>query len=125
MLRRPKLKFNKTGSAMILTMFVLAGMLIVAISGSYVVMLGIKAGGIQAQSTNAYFAAESGTEDILWQIRSGSLSHDRFVVPPDPLISGVVGVEETYDVYFLTAGERIYTSIGNSRNTKRSVEVRW
>ena len=65
-----KIKFqDKSGSALALTMFVLAGMMIVAISGAYIVMVGIKAAGVQSQSTKAYFAAESGSERVLWEMR--------------------------------------------------------
>ena len=37
---------------MILTMFILAGILIVAMSGAYIVLVGITSSGFQAQSTN-------------------------------------------------------------------------
>ncbi len=37
---------SKRGSALILTMFIMAGMLIVSLGGAYVVFLGIKAGTI-------------------------------------------------------------------------------
>jgi hypothetical protein len=124
MLLKPAIKIRQSGSAMILTMFILAGMLIVAISGSYLVMIGIKAGGIQAQSTKAYFAAESGVEDILWQIRSSNLLHGR-KGRPQSLINGALTPEDTYEVFFFTDDKYIYTSIGDSRNTKRSVEVSW
>ncbi|MFA6514631.1 MAG: hypothetical protein WCT50_05135 [Patescibacteria group bacterium] len=123
-----KIKKTKSGSAMILTMFILAGMLIVAMGGSYVVLLGIKAGGVQAQSTKAYFAAESGAEDVLWQIRKKvpPLIHlSQVTSNPSVLISGLIGDEQAYEVYYTKRVPRTYMSVGDSRNTKRGVEVSW
>ncbi len=115
-------KRHKSGTALILTMFILAGMLVVAMSGSYVVLLGIKAGGIQSQSTKAYFAAEAGTERFLFELR-----HNDYEINN---ISGVSVFSETlpysdssYNVYFTSFPPLTYTAIGEFQKTKRSVEV--
>jgi hypothetical protein len=124
MLRPNKLKFKKlkSGSALLLTMFILAGMLVVAMSGAYVMLLGIKAGGIQTQSTKAYFAAEAGAEKLLYKLRHEGWLHD---IP-----SSVVVFSETlplsgaaYKVYYTSFPPLIFTSIGEHSNTKRSVEI--
>ena len=105
-----------------LTMFILAGMLVVAMSGAYVVLLGIKAGGIQTQSAKAYFAAEAGAEKLLYKLRHDGWVHD---IP-----SSVVVFSETlplsaasYKVYYTSFPPLIFTSIGEYNNTKRSVEI--
>jgi hypothetical protein len=118
-----KLKISLPGSALILTMFILAGMLIVALGGSYVVILGIRASGIQAQSTKAYFAAEAGAERLLYELRKNSYSYtatsSTTVIFTDILNNGAV-----YSVYFKDFPPLIFTSVGDYQSTKRSVEVR-
>lgn len=114
---------EKPGSALALTMFILAGMLMVALSGSTVILLGLKAGGIQSQSTKAYFAAESGTERILWE-----LNRNGFPLPTTSLAD--VRFDETmpgggnYKIYYTNFNPIIFTSVGEFQQTKRSVQIR-
>lgn len=115
----------KKGSALILTMFILTGMLIVAMSSSYVILLGIRAAGIQSQSTKAYYAAEAGAENLLWEMR-----HNTYVYPNQPsdslvLLNGTMlySSDVTYKVYFSRFYPLVFTSIGDYKNTKRSVEI--
>lgn len=118
-----------SGSALILTMFILSGMLLVAISSTYVVTLGIKAGGIQAQSTKAYFIAESGIEEFLWQLRKNN--YEYYIERPldVPIFEfnfgpeGSAGAYGRYEVYHKQQFGLIWQSIGEFGNTKRSVEV--
>jgi len=113
---------EKPGSALILTMFILAGMLIVAMSGAYVVFLGIKAGSIQAQSTKAYYAAEAGAERLLWELRQGGYS---YTDDPGALIfQGDLQGGGHYDIYFIDFPPLVFRSIGEYQNSKRSVEIR-
>lgn len=118
-----KIKFkDKKGSALALTMFILAGMLMVAMSGSTVILLGLKAGGIQAQSTKAYYKAESGTERILWELNQNGL-----VLPATSLADPMLDVpltEGNYKIYYTNFNPIIFTSVGEFQNTKRSVQVR-
>jgi hypothetical protein len=121
MVKNIKLK----GSAMILTMFILAGILIVAMSGSYVVLVGITAGGTQAQSTKAYFAAESGVEFILWDLRKNFNNHGASQQSTTvPLVSGSLATPSlSYEVFFTYVHPRTYISVGSFQSAKRSVEV--
>jgi len=113
----------KAGSALILTLFIMAGMLVVAMSGAYIVLVGIKASGVQSQSTRAYYTAESGMEHFLFGLmRSG--------VPYEEIAYGVVYQATTtsggyYEVYFKQLTPLTFTSIGDVDNTRRSVEVRF
>jgi len=122
-----KLKFiSKSGSAMILTMFILAGMLIVSMSGSYIIVAGIKAGGTQAQSIKAYFAAEAGMEDILYQVRKEDLPHTKDDVDTEnPIITGdLESTGVSYKEYFTGyTPARIFVSVGEFQSAKRSVEA--
>ena len=110
---------------MILTMFILAGMLVVAMSGSYIILVGIKAGGIQAQSTKAYFAAEAGLEDILYQVRRADLSHTKDDVDlVRPLIEGTLETGASYKEFFTDyEPTRVFVSVGEYQSAKRSVEA--
>jgi len=114
---------EKRGSALALTMFILAGMLLVALSGSYIILLGIKAAGVQSQSIKAYFAAESGAEELLWQLRQNG-----WVRPAPSLITPVATSSlpfgSSYKVYYTYFPPMIFTSVGEFNKTKRSVELR-
>lgn len=121
--RKNKLFFRQ-GSALILTMFIMAGMLIVAISSSYIVALGIKAGGIQAQSTKAYFIAEAGAERFLWELRQNGADYDQ---TPGVAIYQNAGsdlmVGASYEVFRVGNTGIVYRSVGDFGNTRRSVEL--
>lgn len=118
-------KFERKGSAMILTMFILAGMLIVAMSGAYVVLLGITASGTQAQSTKAYFAAESGIEFILWNVRKNDIDYGVSQIGTGVAIEGPHSLSAANLEYsiFHTGVFHGYTSLGSFNTAKRSVEV--
>ena len=114
---------NKKGSALALTMFILAGMLLVALSGSYIILLGIKASGVQSQSTKAYFAAESGAEEVLWELRQDSWARPA-AGSSTPVFSGILPLGSSYKVYYTWFPPMIFTSVGEFNKTKRSVELR-
>ncbi len=117
------MKINpKKGSALILTMFIMAGMLIVAMGGAYVVFLGIKAGGIQAQSTKAYYAAEAGAERLLWELRWNGYEYT--TVSPNSIFQSSLSNGSDYNVYFVDFPPLVFRGIGEFQNSKRSVEIR-
>ena len=109
-------------NALILTMFIMAGMIMVAMSGAYVVFLGIRAGGLQAQSGKAYYAAEAGAEYFLYRLRQTG-----YIYPnpsATPIFTGTLAGGGDYRVYFSAFPPLIFQSVGNYQNTKRSVEIR-
>ena len=117
---------RKKGSALILTMLIMSGMMLVAMSGAYVVYLGIRAGGLQAQSGKAYYAAETGIEYFLYRLRKTSY---KYPGPSSmPLFSGQMTDNDdyvtSYNVYFETFPPLVFKSIGSSLNSRRSVEVK-
>ncbi|MFA5024006.1 MAG: pilus assembly PilX N-terminal domain-containing protein [Patescibacteria group bacterium] len=128
MLGEIRLKLNKKldkvrpGSALLLTMFILAGMLIVAMSGAYITLLGIQASGIQSQSTKAYFAAEAGAENLLWFLRRNGWEYND---PSEtPIFEGTMPVSRAgYNVYFTAFPPLKFSAIGEYNKTKRSVEI--
>ena len=120
----------KSGSALLLTMFILSGMLIVAISGAYIIVLGIRAGSIQSQSTMAYFAAESGAEQLLYTVRKSwdeEMKED-FEYGDDVYGRGFdLAPGLSYNVYYMTIPSQpaTFSSIGIYKDTKRSVELQF
>lgn len=116
---------NRRASALILTMFIMSGMIIVAMSGAYVVFLGIRAGGLQAQSSRAYYAAEAGAEYFLWRLRQTN-----YIYPSPsatPIFKGTAGgsYEAEYHVFVSSApNPLVFSSIGSYQSAKRSVEIR-
>mgnify|MGYP006966096639 FL=1 len=101
----------------------MAGMIIVAMGGAYVGLLGIKAAGIQSQSTKAYYAAESGMEKFLFELYQdgyeyGEVDQDLSIMNAD------FGVGNHYDVYFTDYPPLTFQSVGEYLKTKRSVEVK-
>ncbi len=123
---KKSIKLKKEGSVLLLTMFILAGMLLVAISSTYVVTLGIRAGGIQAQSTKSYFIAESGIEKFLFELRKNNYSWSANEIAEVAFSydaqSGALSLDGNYEVYRM-ADNILYRSIGEFGNTKRAVEV--
>ena len=114
---------DRAGSALILTMFILAGMMVVAFSGAYIVLLGVKAADVQAQSGKAYFVAEAGDERLLWELRQNGWIYS---TPSASVIFSDTFSDTgaTYSVYFTNFPPLIFSSVGDYRNTKRSVELR-
>ena len=121
-----KISFNffKQGSALILTMFVLVGMMVVALSGSYIVLAGIKSGGIQSQSVKAYFAAESGAERLLYELRVNNLIIDPDISSDQPILEEESLTEPSYHVFLINRSPSIYHSVGEYNKSKRSVELK-
>ncbi len=119
---------SKPGSALILTMFILAGMMVVAVSGAYIIVLGIKSSGLQSQSTKAYFAAESGAERALWELRKNNWSYYEEEVSSDNSLSKFdteLSSGASYKVYYThNVKPIIFDSVGNYLRTKRSVQLR-
>lgn len=132
---RIKKEYQRTvhrGSALVLTMFIMAGMLIVAMSGMYVVLLSIRASGTQSESTRAYFVAEAGAEHLLWELRKNDC---QFATPSCTLVpsSSRVIFSDTllfgsyaapYQVFYTGFPPLIFQSVGQYQNTRRSVELR-
>jgi len=112
----------RPGSALAMTMFILSGMLIVAFSGAYVVMVGLKSAGTQGNSLKAYFAAESGAEKVLWELRQNGWTLPTMGTTayfPKEMPAGA-----SFESYYTHFNPIIFKSVGSFSNTKRSVELR-
>ena len=100
----------------------MTAMLIAAMGGSYLVIIGIRAGGIQAQSVKAYFAAEAGVEYLLWELRQNEYSYG--AISSEPILSGALSSGALYEIFFTDFPPLTFKSVGDNQNVRRSVEVR-
>jgi len=112
---------TKKGSALILTMFILTGMFVVAMGSSYIILVQIRAGGIQSQSTKAYFLAESGAERLLYATRKQYYQLQSQA--PDTELVALRGTNYNYSVYYKSFPPLVFSAIGEYNNTRRSVEL--
>lgn len=115
---------SKQGSALLLVLFILTSVLVVSLGGSTVIIAAIKASGVQSESTKAYFAAESGAERILYEVRHNqsvnlALTHRDNIIGVNYLPDG-----SSYTVNYTEKIPKItFTAIGAFERTRRSVEV--
>jgi hypothetical protein len=130
-----KIKTNLKGNALLMTLFILTGVLVVSLGAANLVMSGIKMHRTQISSAKAYFAAESGIERILFEIRMNGMDIsacdsviNRYV---DFAAQTCVGSENIYSlsngseysVVFVSNSPITFRSSGSFLGTERTVEV--
>lgn len=115
---------HQKGSALLLTLFLVAGIMIVAFAGSYIIISGLRSGGLQYDSSRAYFVAESGAEYSLWQVRRNNFDLRSNLYGH---IFSNIAMPGTYQAKFTvdykTWAPIVLTSIGSYGVTQRSVEL--
>lgn len=124
---------KKKGSALLMTMMILFGIIAVAFSGASLVISGLRNSDLSAKSTVAYYNAESGTERLLYEVRKmhfdlsqgGTL--DEFtptteVFSYDGFVNGGKYYVD-YDFAASSVNQFTFTSIGDYKGVKRSVQV--
>lgn len=114
---------KKKGSALLLTMFLVSGIMVVAFGGSYLIISGLRASGMQYDSARAYFVAESGAEYSLLQIRKAGFELQS--QGWGEIMSGVMpdSYPGEYSISYKTWAPIVLTSTGSYGATKRSVEL--
>jgi hypothetical protein len=130
-----KIKINSKGNALLMSLFILTGVLVVSLGAANLVSLGIKTHRTQQASAKAYFAAESGIERLLFEIRKNGMdisacdgSTNRYV---DFTTQTCVGSENIYSlsngseysVVFVSNSPITFRSSGSFLGTERTVEV--
>ena len=113
---------NNNGTALLLTLMILASILVVALGTASLIIPGIKMSRTQEQSIKAFFAAEAGAERALWEVRKNG-----YAVPDvdtDNIFSGSLGNNSAYQVdCALSLPQVTFTSTGSYQQTRRSVAV--
>lgn len=117
-----KYKTNQTGVILLLTLFILSGILIVTLVAADLVMSGIKMNRLTGYSGLAFSAAEAGLERALWEARRSGYSY------PGENQNNIfenlnLGNGSAYHVNYATSSPNVtFQSIGNYQGAKRSVE---
>lgn len=114
---------NKKGSALLLTLFLISGIMVVAFAGSYLIVSGLRSSGLQYDSARAYFVAESGAEYSLLQVRKNGF--DLQAQPWGTLFEENMpgAYPGTFLVEYKTWTPIVLSSVGSYGLTKRSVEL--
>ncbi len=119
-----KLYKHQRGSAIMLTIFILSAMMLIIFSSATIVVSGLKMGGVQSQSTRAYFAAEAGAERLLYDFRKTNAFDDLSQLGQDNIFgTTTLSTGSSYVVNYDHFNPIIFTSIGIYENTRRSVEL--
>lgn len=114
---------NKKGSALLLTLFLVSGIMVVAFGGSYLIVSGLRSSSLQYDSSRAYYVAETGAEYALTEVRKngydlrGQAWGDIFSKAMPDNYPG------SFSVQYKTWLPIVLTSTGSYGVTKRSVEL--
>ncbi|MBU0722427.1 hypothetical protein KKA93_03165 [Patescibacteria group bacterium] len=117
-----KYKKNQTGIILLLTLFILSGILVVTLVAADLVFAGIKMNRLTGYSNLAFFASEAGIERSLWEVRKNN-----YVLPNIDTINifslNDLGNGSAYQVdYASSTPNVIFKSIGSYLGFKRSIE---
>lgn len=116
-----KYKKNQRGMILLLTLFILSGILIIILAAADLVLAGLKMNRLIGYSNLAFFAAEAGLERSLWEARKNSF----FSLPNNSqigLFAQSLGNNSAYTVDYATSSPNVtFKSIGSYRGVKRSV----
>jgi len=117
-----KYKKNQTGVILLLTLFILSGILVITLGAADLVLAGIKMNRLAGYSSLAFFASEAGLERALWEARK----NPSFFLPDnnqDGLFTELLGNSSSYVVNYASSTPDVaFTSIGSYRGAKRSIE---
>lgn len=117
-------KPNERGTALFMTIMMLAGILTVSLGAANLIVPGLVMSRVQNYSTKAYFAAEAGAERVLWEVRKNN-----YVVPDvntANIFTGSLGNASAYDVDYATSSPIItMTANGIYSGSRRSIELQY
>ncbi len=113
---------KQNGVILLLTMFILSGILIITLGAADLVMAGIKMNRLTGYSSLGFFASEAGLEQALWEVRKNN-----YVLPDvdqDNIFQNIdIGNNSSYIVSYATSSPNVtFTSVGFYGGAKRSVQ---
>ena len=128
------IKNKKGGTILLMTVLILAGILTVTLTAGEIVRIGLIMGRTQVHSTKAFFAGETGIEQILWETRingfdpSGCNADDYIHFGPpvtcDSNFEEYPLYNASYIVKYITDNPEItFHSYGSYENMQRRVEI--
>lgn len=113
---------QERGVILLLTLFILSGILVITLAAADLVLTGIRMNRLAGYSSLAFFASEAGLERALWEARKNN-----YVLPnvdtTNVFSLGDLGNGSSYSVNYATSTPYvIFKSISSYREVKRSVE---
>ena len=120
------LKNQEGATAIYMVLMILSGILIAGLGLGNLIIANIEMGGVQTQSTKAYFAAEAGAEYVLYRYRKHgeNLPYGSNNSVASSTLSNNSSFNVSYEGY--QEGDYDYnefTSVGSFGEVRRSVEV--
>lgn len=113
--------FNHSGSALLLSLFILTSIIVVAFSGATGVLSNVKISGAVTRSFRAYFAAEAGAERLLFEVRHNE--YDLGVYSGSNIFSDTLSNGSSYRVDYKSFAPTVFSAVGSFDKVKRSVEI--
>ena len=111
---------------MLLTLFILSGILVVTLAAADLVLAGIKMNRLTGYSNLAFFASEAGMERALWEARTWETREAPNPLPAgdqENLFTGILLNGSSYTVKYASSTPDVtFSSIGSYGGAKRSVE---
>jgi uncharacterized membrane protein len=119
---------NKKGTALLMTILMLNSIMLIALAAAQIIIGGVKNNGTQSKSTKAYFAAEAGSERMLYEYRQGTNNCGASLPTSTCAFSKTLPNGGSYQVNwvkgFNTPGSTlIFISMGTYGGLKRSDEL--
>ncbi|MDP2736926.1 MAG: hypothetical protein Q8O59_04090 [bacterium] len=117
-----KTKKNNKGVILLLTLFILSGILVITLGAADLVLAGIRMNRLAGYSSLAFFSAEAGLERVLWEARKHGYAL------PDTNQNNIfsnpnIGNGSAYLINYATSTPGVtFKSIGSYLGAKRSVE---
>jgi len=112
---------QQRGVILLLTMFILTGILVITLTAADLVLAGIRMNRLTGYSTLAFFASEAGLERSLWEARKNGYVYPDIDTPN--VFTSDLANASSYKVDFATSSPNVtFTSIGDFSGAKRSVE---
>jgi len=120
------LRQNRDGAALYMTMLILTGIFLAAMGMADIIITGIKMGGVQARSTQAYFASEAGVEKILWEYRKNGYSEP--ASSTEDIFGETLSNGSSYQLNYVREEDpdwiyKKFISVGEYNNVRRSVQA--
>ncbi len=105
-----------------MTILILNSIVLISLAAANLIVSGVKMSGTQARSTKAYFAAEAGAEQLLWEYRKGGVACS-FGNESACDFSKTLSDGSSYRVNYVAMSTTTFVSIGSYSGLRRSVEL--
>ncbi len=113
---------NNRGQILLMTLLILTSMMVTALAAVDFIVPGIKMSRTQAYSNIAYFAAEAGSERILWEVYKNNYALAN--TNQNNIFQATLTNGSIYVINYATSSPNItFTTVGSYLGVSRSVQV--